>query len=72
VEDEALIRFVIAEKLRELGWYIVEIGTVDDANVLIQAGRRFDLVMTDTIMPGRWTGLTWRVGFGPQTPLPKL
>ena len=56
-EDEALIRFVVAEELSELGWNVVEVGTADEGIALIGDGRRFDLVVTDINMPGKTDGL---------------
>ena len=56
-EDEALIRFVISEELRELGWEITEVGTADEGIRAIRRGERFDLIITDINMPGTTTGL---------------
>ena len=56
-EDEALVRFVVAEELRELGWTITEVATADEGIAIVQSGERFDLVVTDINMPGDSDGL---------------
>jgi CheY-like chemotaxis protein len=56
VEDEALIRFAIAEALRELGVSVVEAASADEAWQSLTAGGSVDLVFTDHRMPGCLTG----------------
>ena len=56
VEDEALIRFAIAEALRELGVSVVEAASADEAWQYLTAGGSVDLVFTDHRMPGSMTG----------------
>ena len=56
VEDEALIRFAMAEALRELGVSVVEAATADEAWRYLTAGGWVDLVFTDHLMPGSMTG----------------
>jgi two-component system, response regulator PdtaR len=56
VEDEALIRFAMAEALRELGVSVVEAATADEAWRYLTAGGSVDLVFTDHLMPGSMTG----------------
>jgi CheY-like chemotaxis protein len=56
VEDEALIRFDIAEALRGLGVSVVEAASADEAWRYLSAGGSVDLVFTDHRMPGSMTG----------------
>jgi CheY-like chemotaxis protein len=56
VEDEPLIRFAMADALRELGVTVVEAATADEAWQYLVAGGAVDLVFTDHFMPGTMTG----------------
>jgi CheY-like chemotaxis protein len=56
VEDEPLIRFAMAEALRELGVSVVEAASADEAWQYLMAGGPVDLVFTDHRMPGSMTG----------------
>jgi CheY-like chemotaxis protein len=56
VEDEALIRFAIAEALRELGVSVVEAASADEAWQYLTVRGSVDLVFTDHRMPGSMTG----------------
>lgn len=59
VEDEALIRLVIAEYLRDCGYKVIEAVSADEAIVVLQqTERRVDVVFSDIEMPGT------RDGFG--------
>jgi len=64
VEDEPLIRFSIAETLRELDVRVVEASTADEAWEYLAGGEQVDLVFTDHLMPGSMTGgqLAARIG----------
>jgi PAS domain S-box-containing protein len=55
VEDDADVRAVAAEMLRELGYEVIEAGDADAGLELIEAGRPFDLLLTDVVMPGKVT-----------------
>jgi CheY-like chemotaxis protein len=57
VEDEALIRALIAEELRLEGFSVIEAGRADDALTYIKAGEQVDLVFSDIRMPGSLDGL---------------
>jgi hypothetical protein len=53
VEDDPLVRFPIAEALRDLGISVVEAATADEAwEHLRVAASTVDLVFTDYNMPG--------------------
>jgi CheY-like chemotaxis protein len=56
VEDEPLIRFAMAEALRDLGVSVVEAASADEAWQYLAAGGSVDLVFTDHFMPGSMTG----------------
>ena len=55
VEDEDAVRAIVGEQLRGLGYDVQLAGDADQALALLR-GRRFDLVLTDVVMPGRLNG----------------
>jgi CheY-like chemotaxis protein len=57
VEDEVLIRAVIAEELRLEGFSVIEADRADDALTYIKAGEQVDLVFSDIQTPGSLNGL---------------
>jgi CheY-like chemotaxis protein len=58
VEDEILVRWVIAEHLRECGYRVIETGSGDEAlDVLRRTGLTVDVVFSDVRMPGTIDGL---------------
>ena len=57
VEDELLIRLVVSDELREVGYEVVECFNADEAIILLQAGVRFDLIVSDVRMPGGVDGM---------------
>jgi CheY-like chemotaxis protein len=59
VEDEALVREMIAEELREAGLNVIEAEDGDLAADLIAAHDDIDLLFTDVKLPGRTDG--WEV-----------
>ena len=56
VEDEFLIRIVLADTLADEGYQVVEAGDVLEA-VAILGQRKIDAVVTDVDMPGGLSGL---------------
>lgn len=52
VDDEDLVRSSTAEMLKEFGYEVIEVGTAREALDRLEAGERFDLVITDHLMPG--------------------
>ena len=56
VEDDPLIRFAIAEALRDLGASVVEAATADEAWQYLTGGEPVDVIFTDYRMPGSMTG----------------
>jgi CheY-like chemotaxis protein len=57
VEDEILIRVLIADELRAEGFLVIEAATADDALSYFQAGVQVDLVLSDIEMPGILNGI---------------
>lgn len=53
VDDEVLIRMVIAEHLRDCGFRVIEAGDGDEAIEVLQADDRIDIVFSDVQMPNR-------------------
>lgn len=58
VEDEPIIRFAIADTLRDAGYQVLEAANGDEACHTLEMGLRVDLVVTDINMPGTLDGLT--------------
>lgn len=57
VEDEVLVRELVAEVLSDAGYRVAQAGTGDEAAALIEAPGGFDLVLTDITTPGRLDGV---------------
>ncbi|MBU6448244.1 MAG: response regulator [Rhodospirillales bacterium] len=56
VEDEPIIRMMLAEELRAVGLKVVEASNADEAWSFLQAGGKPDLIVTDITMPGSMNG----------------
>jgi len=56
VEDEPLTRALFAKELASDGYSVVQAANATEAIDIISAGDRFDLVLTDVIMPGLFDG----------------
>ncbi len=52
VDDEDLVRMVTTDMLSDLGYVVVEVASGEEALCLIRSGQRFDLLVTDHLMPG--------------------
>jgi CheY-like chemotaxis protein len=57
VEDEVLVRALIAQELRAAGCAVIEASRADDALVYLKAGARVDMVFSDIHVPGTLDGL---------------
>jgi CheY-like chemotaxis protein len=57
VEDETLVRMMIADDLRDAGFKTIEAGNADDALKVLHAAVTVDMVVTDIRMPGSLDGL---------------
>lgn len=56
VEPDVLARMVLAEYLRECGYKVVECGNGDDVLIILSAGRRIDVVLSDIELDGSLDG----------------
>jgi CheY-like chemotaxis protein len=56
VEDDVLVRTVVAAYLRECGFNVVEAGSADEAIRVLQADIGVDIVFSDVNMPGSMDG----------------
>ena len=56
-EDEVLTRMVLAEELRDAGFFVVEASNADDAIAYLRTDSQIDLVFSDIHMPGSIDGL---------------
>jgi two-component system, cell cycle sensor histidine kinase and response regulator CckA len=52
VDDDDLVRPVIADSLREAGYEVVEAADAEEAISLVHALPQIDLVISDVVMPG--------------------
>ncbi|MFG1397085.1 response regulator [Roseixanthobacter pseudopolyaromaticivorans] len=59
VEDEPLVRLVIAEALRDQGFRVVEAASAEEAILALASGIAVDLVFTDVRMPGALDGIAF-------------
>jgi CheY-like chemotaxis protein len=57
VEDEVLLRSVVADELRESGCDVTEVGCAEDALAYLEAGGQVDLVFSDVRLSGRANGV---------------
>lgn len=57
VEDEPLIRDLVAEELEDAGFDVIEAGTADRAIAILEIRDDIRLVFTDIDMPGSMDGL---------------
>lgn len=56
VEDEVLVRMVVAEYLRDCGFMVIEAGSAKEALALFKADIDVDAVFSDIQMPGEMDG----------------
>lgn len=57
VEDEVLIRFLMADALVDAGFVVIEAGNVHEALAVLGANADIDALVTDVDMPGALNGL---------------
>ena len=57
VEDEALVRMDVSDRLSEDGFEVYEAATADDAIRLLEAHSDIQILFTDIDMPGTMDGL---------------
>jgi len=56
VEDEVLIRLVLADFLRGCGFRVVEAASATEAIAVLESGQAVELVLSDIEMPGEMDG----------------
>lgn len=52
VDDEELVRTSTADMLSDLGYRVIEAASAEEAVKFVNKGERFDLLVTDHLMPG--------------------
>jgi signal transduction histidine kinase/ActR/RegA family two-component response regulator len=52
VEDEMLLRIMVAEEIQDAGFVVIEEGDGAAALELLRSGTRFDILITDVKLPG--------------------
>jgi CheY-like chemotaxis protein len=57
VEDEPLVRMMIADALRNAGLDVLEAGSADEALAILEGGATANLVFSDLRMPGTMDGI---------------
>src|SRR5262245_59676433 len=57
VEDELLIRLMMADQLKSRGFAIIEEADADEAVSMLSGGISFDLLLADVQMPGTLDGV---------------
>lgn len=57
VEDEVLLRMLLAEELRAKNYTVIEAASADDALDILLSGTKIDGLVTDVSMPGAMDGL---------------
>jgi CheY-like chemotaxis protein len=57
IEDEFLIRFMLADSLRGIGYQVLEAADGDEGLDILSSGQSVDLMVTDVRMPGGVDGM---------------
>ena len=57
VEDELLIRMMLADELREAGYNVTEAFNADEALVILRSPAPVDMILSDVRMPGSMDGI---------------
>lgn len=52
VEDDARVRAIVTRQLKVLGYSTLEAATAEEALRALDGGARFDLLLTDVVLPG--------------------
>ena len=72
VEDDILVRMMIAEELRGAGFLVLEAANADEALKILEGNTRINLVMTDVMMPGSMDGVGLAAAVRSKWPLLKI
>ena len=57
VDNEAVVRWELADRLGKMGFVVLQAGTADDAIALLKAHPEITLLFTDIKMPGTMDGV---------------
>src|SRR5215831_14651488 len=57
VEDEVLIRLMVADELRKQGFNVVEASDAEEARSVLQSAIPVHLLLTDLQLPGNFDGM---------------
>jgi CheY-like chemotaxis protein len=57
VEDDVLLRGLLAEAMRDAGFSVIEAASADEAQRYLQASTQPDLIFSDVEMPGSMNGI---------------
>jgi CheY-like chemotaxis protein len=57
VEDEAVVRFMLAEAIRDAGFCVLEAADADEALAIFESVGVVDAMVTDVQMPGPLDGI---------------
>ncbi|MDB5775227.1 MAG: putative histidine kinase, hybrid [Herbaspirillum sp.] len=57
VEDDALVRDVVAPALVDTGFQVETAASGDEAYRILQSGKQFDILFSDIVMPGTLSGI---------------
>lgn len=57
VDDNAVLRLMLAHEISQAGFKVREAATADEAETVLETGVAIDLIVTDVEMPGHHDGL---------------
>ncbi len=57
VEDEIMVRLLVADDLRDAGLVVIEAANAEEALTVLRSSTSVDLMLTDIRMPGTLDGL---------------
>ncbi len=72
VEDEVMIRMLMADVLRDEGYQVIEAASGDEGWAILASGQDVHLLITDVRMPGKIDGIELAArskGLHPQRPV---
>lgn len=72
VEDEVLVRLLIADALRQSGFMVIEAANGYEARTVLQSSNPVAVLITDVKMPGIMDGLTLAKWIRAQNPAVKI
>lgn len=68
VEDEVIIRMLMADMLRDEGYEVIEAASGDEGMAVLSSDHRLDLIITDVRMPGQVDGMQLALSAKDQEP----